>query len=263
MIRKTSYVSNIIQTFNSIYPFNFIIVQCPKAQRELFLTWLQTERSNFSYEHVLASLLRYMYLPRLQGTKIRGCHFCLPSALTSPCNHSMWSVLSGFSLRSETKVPSPEAFTAVTTLQMSALAYPLSLLSPQKTPPYLFKLASFPMSPFRAQCELLRETERIGVRVCVCACAQNPTFFSEGIPPPIPKGDERGRREGRRDLVPSRTQQSHWMPSDAGGPISAHMAECPTSPCSQPAPPPPVLTSMRAKLPDSTVAALEQAPDNI
>lgn len=121
-------------------------------------------------------------LPRLQGRKIRGCHFCLPSALTLPCNHSMWSVLSGFSLRSETKVPGPEAFTAVTTLQMSAIACPLSHLPPQKKMLILFKLASFPMSPFRTQYEPPQETEH------VCVHVQEKQPFSQWVSPPPKRG---------------------------------------------------------------------------
>ena len=181
MIRKTSYVSNIIQTFNSIYPFNFIIVQFPK---EFFLTWLQTERSDFSYGHTLAFYRDI--LPRLQGTKIRSCHFCLPSALALPCNHSMWSVLSGFSLRSETKVPSPEAFTAVTTLQMSALACPLSLLLPPESPQIYLTLHFFPFPPSEHSKSL---PEKLSTCVCArLACARKTNFYPVSIPSLLPKG---------------------------------------------------------------------------
>lgn len=79
MVRKTSYVSNIIRTFNSIYPFNFIIVECPKAQRELFLTWLQTERSNFSYGHTVASLQRY--ITKAPGYNNKGLPLLSPLCL--------------------------------------------------------------------------------------------------------------------------------------------------------------------------------------
>lgn len=148
-------------------------------------------------------------LPRLQGTKIRGCHFCLPSALTLPCNHSMWSVLSGFSLRSETKVPGPEAFTAVTTLQMSALACPLSLLLPPKKTQIHLSLYLFPCPPSE-QCEPPRETDHVCVRTCmcvyvymcvcahVCVCKKSNLFPSEYPPsPPKRRGEEIKRRKER------------------------------------------------------------------
>lgn len=168
-------------------------------------------------------------LPRLQGTKIRGCHFCLPFALTLPCNHSMWSVLSGFSLRSETKAFGPEVFTAVTTLQMSALACPLSLLPPPKKALNLFKLASFPMSPCRVQYEVLWETEHMYVH-------EKQPFSQWTSPPPLLEEEESGLQGSRRDLVPSSTQQSHWMPSNAAVPICAHMAQGPMSPPRSPGP---------------------------
>lgn len=132
-------------------------------------------------------------LPRLQGTKIRGCQFCLPSALTLPCSHSMWSVLSGFSLRSETKVPGPEAFTAVTTLQMSALPCSLSLFPSKKTP-YVFKFAPFPISLFRTQYKPPQESEVVCVYMsvwkCMCVCKKKNFFPGEYPPFPPKKGEE-------------------------------------------------------------------------
>lgn len=169
-------------------------------------------------------------LPRLQGTKTRGCYFCLPSALTLPCNHSMWSVLSGFSLRSETKVPGPQAFTAVTTLQMSALACPLSLLLPPKKPQIHLSLYLFPCPPSEHSVShpeklIMCVCAHVHVCVCICVCvhmyvcARKATFFPVSIPPPLPKGEEKRWREGRRDLVPFCTQQNHCMPLDVGDAI--------------------------------------------
>lgn len=160
-------------------------------------------------------------LPRLRGTKIRGCHFCLPSALTLPCNHSMWSVLSGFSLRSETKVPGPEAFTAVTIHQMSALACPLSLPPPKKNPK-IPKLATFSMSPFKAQYKLLREI--------VCVHVYLHVHKTQPLPQCVAFLLSQKGRKGDEETVPTCTQHSHHMPSDASDPISAHMTQCPMSP---------------------------------
>lgn len=77
LIRKTSYVSNIIQTFNSVYPLNFITAQYPKAQRELFSTWLQIRRSNFLHgQHT--GLFAFTF-PELQGMRKEACHLLPPS----------------------------------------------------------------------------------------------------------------------------------------------------------------------------------------
>lgn len=145
-------------------------------------------------------------LPRLQGTKIRGCQFCLPSALTLPCSHSMWSLLSGFSLRSETKVPGPEAFTAVTTLQMSALSCSLSLLPSKKTP-YVFKFASFPIFLFRTQYKPPQETESVCAHVCgqVYVYMQEQELFSRWVSSlPSLKGRRRDEEKEGETLTPLR-----------------------------------------------------------
>lgn len=158
MIRKTSYVSNIIQTFNIIYPFNFIIVQCPKVQRELFLTWLQTERSNFSYGHALASLCRY--ITKAPGYKNEG----LP--LLSPlCPHSSLQplhVVSTLRFLPKVRNKSPWPWGFHSCYHSPDVSTRLSLVPPsscKKTPP---SLRLFPCPPSKRSTSYSEK-----LRVCV------------------------------------------------------------------------------------------------
>lgn len=173
MIRKTSYVSNIIQTFNIIYPFNFIIVQCPKAQRELFLTWLQTERSNFSYGHALASLCRY--ITKAPGYKNKG----LP--LLSPlCPHSSLQplhVVSTLRFLPKVRNKSPWPWGLHSCYHSPDVSTRLSLVPPSskkktlKTP----SLQLFPCPPSKRSTSY---SEKLCVCMCICMCTKPNLFLS-------------------------------------------------------------------------------------
>lgn len=204
MIRKTSYVSNIIQTFNSIYPFNFIIVQCPEAQSELFLTWLQRERTNFSYGHALASLWRY--ITKAPGYKNKG----LP-VLSPLCPHSSLQplhVVSTLWFLPKVRNKSPWPWGIHSCYYSPDVSTLLFLVPPsfKKKPHMYLNLHLFPFSSSEHSTNHLKK-----LRECVCTCvcasvcvyARTRTFLPVSIPPPLPKRKKKRWREGRRDFVSS------------------------------------------------------------
>lgn len=186
MIRKTSYVSNIIQTFNSIYPFNFIIVQCPKAQRELFLTWLQRERTNFSYGHALASLWRY--ITKAPGYKNKG----LP-VLSPLCPHSSLQplhVVTTLWFLPKVRNKSPWPWGIHSCYHSPDVSTLLFLVPPsfKKKPHMYLNLHLFPFSSSEHSTNHLKKL-RVCVHMCVgkCMCiCKNKNFFPSEYPPSPP-----------------------------------------------------------------------------
>lgn len=121
-------------------------------------------------------------LPRLQDTKIRGCHFCLPSALILPCNHSMWSVLSGFSPRSETKVSAlrPPQLLPLSRCQHLPVPCPSFPLL-QKKPQIYLSLYVFLCLPSESSTSYFKK--QCG---CVHVHVQEKWSFSQWVSPPSP-----------------------------------------------------------------------------
>lgn len=195
-------------------------MECPTAQRELFLTWLQTERSNFSYGHAVASLHRY--ITKAPGYNSKG----LP--LLSPlCLHFFLQslhVVSTLRFLPKVRNKSPWPWGLHSCYHSPDVSTRLSPLPPflfqKKKNPNWFNFTSFLHSPSESYVNYFKKPSMC---VCICICiwvSLKMLFFFFLFASEDPPSPRKGQN-GRRDLVPCCKQQGHRMPLDAGDSIHA------------------------------------------